>query len=154
MFLFGQNGFSPLVVATREGHYEIVKALLEHREKPDLTTVSDTVCTSISLQYFVIILVSPSWHKGQNWPILMWSSQMKEVGKDYTKEEMTSNRLKITKALVEAGANINQEAHVNSRAILILVVLNAYGLSLHVEWLDSIDASLARRQYPSCGISV
>ena len=54
MLLFGQNGFSPLVVATREGHYEIVKALLEHREKPDLTTVSDTVCTSIPPQYFVI----------------------------------------------------------------------------------------------------
>ena len=84
----------------------------------------------------------------------MWSSQMKEVGKDYTKEEMTSNRLKITKALVEAGANINQEAHVNGRTIVILVVLNVYGLSLHLEWLDSIDASLARRQYPSCGISV
>ncbi len=35
-FFFLQNGFSSLIIASREGHYEVVKTLLAGKEKPDI----------------------------------------------------------------------------------------------------------------------
>jgi len=44
-------------VASREGHYEIVKALLENKEKPDVNATTDTVCDNSKVfQFFQFIL--------------------------------------------------------------------------------------------------
>ena len=49
MLLYLQNKFSPLMVASREGHYEIVKALLENKDKPDINAVNQIVRNTSSL---------------------------------------------------------------------------------------------------------
>lgn len=58
----------------------------------------------------------------------MWAS-CKRSSKGYTKDELKENKLIVAKELVAAGANVNQEAEVIIRFV-VLIILCAISLKL------------------------
>jgi serine/threonine-protein phosphatase 6 regulatory ankyrin repeat subunit B len=152
--MFNSNGYTPLMEAVKDVNVQLVRSLLDEKSDPNIQNEEGDSALSLSITFEHLDVLKVLLNSGGNPEIFDLKRKESLIFRT-----MTPGKLEYTKALVEAGANVNAQDAVKNTSLMLSATLSQYDLSYYLlingadptlenNWGNTVKRSLNKDDLP------